>query len=186
MRRPLERTYNSLTLVHKINATNSDPFSPLQDFKNVQKSVAIARKTIQHDNKFRIVPPLVSAYRPLSGSGTTRHKKLLRLKEEPVSPVMSSYNVSGPAKQEAYYCRSLTLALVLLAFWPGKLYQCRSFIPNSNTTIHPGPSEPILLAVSAISTTAVPNRGLLRPSCGIFCVSANKQWSCVCRPMAGR
>jgi hypothetical protein len=87
--------------VPKVKATTTNYFSsPPDNEKLLQRSTIAIKKTIKHDDKFRIVPPLASAYRPLSGSGTTRHKKGLRPKEEPVSPVMSGFGVSGPLKSK--------------------------------------------------------------------------------------
>jgi hypothetical protein len=71
----------------------TDYISSLQELEPVRIPTYTSRKPARH-NKLRNVPPLVTAYRPLSGSGTTRHKKSLRPKQEPVSPVMSGYGVS--------------------------------------------------------------------------------------------
>jgi hypothetical protein len=84
----------------KIKATITDYPSFLTDNEDLQRSTFAGKKTTKYNNKFRIVPPLASAYRPLSGSGTTRHKRGLRPKQEPISPVMSGYGVSRPLKSK--------------------------------------------------------------------------------------
>jgi len=76
-----------------LRASTTDYFSSLQAIEPLQKPSTASKRSARY-NKFRIVPPLASAYRPLSGSGTTRNKKSLRPKQEPVSPVMSGYGVS--------------------------------------------------------------------------------------------
>jgi hypothetical protein len=73
-------------------APDTDYFSSLQTTDPIQKASVPTRKIARY-NKFRTAPSLVHAYRPLAGSGTTRHKKQLRPKQEPVSPVMSGYSV---------------------------------------------------------------------------------------------
>jgi hypothetical protein len=71
---------------------DTDYFSSLQTINPIQKASVPTRKSARY-NKVRTVPSLVPAYRPLAGTGTTRHKKQLRPKQEPVSPVMSGYSV---------------------------------------------------------------------------------------------
>ncbi|KAF2832619.1 hypothetical protein CC86DRAFT_313803 [Ophiobolus disseminans] len=83
-------------------ATTTDQFSPLKETEVLQKSSIANQKSARY-NKFRIVPPLASAYRPLSGSGATRNRKTLRPKQEPVSPVMSGYGYSSSGQENYNY-----------------------------------------------------------------------------------
>ncbi|KAH3971978.1 hypothetical protein HBH98_002690 [Parastagonospora nodorum] len=83
------------------DTSSTERYLSLQELEPVQTPTYTARKPARN-SKLRNVPSLVSAYRPLSGSGTTRHKKSLRPKQEPVSPVMSGYGYSSGGGQGNY------------------------------------------------------------------------------------
>lgn len=112
MRPPYKEDHSASWRLYTNTAPVTDYFSSLQAIEAVQKPSFTTRKAARY-NKFRIVPPLVSAYRPRSSSGTTRNKKQLRPKQEPVSPVMSGYGVSWTMK--------------------------KSYVPNTYTTVSTPP-----------------------------------------------
>jgi hypothetical protein len=108
MRPPYKEQHNALLNYQTNKAPVTDYFSSLQELEAVRTPSNTSQKSARYNNKFRIVPPLVSAYRPLSGSGTTRHKKSLRPKQEPVSPVMSGYDGVCLQHESNLYYTSLT------------------------------------------------------------------------------
>ncbi|KAH8723376.1 hypothetical protein GQ44DRAFT_620444 [Phaeosphaeriaceae sp. PMI808] len=83
-------THNAFGSFGQSEAHFTQEFISLHEIEPVDKSSTATRKSARY-NKLRIVPPLASAYRPLCSPGTTRKRKNLRPKQEPVSPVMSGY-----------------------------------------------------------------------------------------------
>ncbi|KAH7093751.1 hypothetical protein FB567DRAFT_180163 [Paraphoma chrysanthemicola] len=95
-------THDTLGSLGRSDACSPPKFLSLQEIEPSGKHQISSRRSARY-NKFRIVPPSASAYRPLSGSGTTRNRKSLRPKQEPVSPVMSGYNYSSPGQGNYNY-----------------------------------------------------------------------------------
>jgi hypothetical protein len=135
-------------------------FSSLQELEPVQTPTYTTRKPARN-SKLRNVPSLVSAYRPLSGSGTTRHKKSLRPKQEPVSPVMSGYGVSWCYDS---CCISNHLQWSVPLRWRSGQLQLRYFcVSNSSPTVHSNTSQSVLRTISMLPATTIPDHpGLLR------------------------
>jgi hypothetical protein len=115
MRPPYKEQHDALLNYQTNKAPVTDYFSSLQELEPIRTPSNTSRKPARYNNKFRIVPPLVSAYRPLSGSGTTRHKKSLRPKQEPVSPVMSGYDGVCLQNESILYYTLLTSGSTHLA-----------------------------------------------------------------------
>jgi hypothetical protein len=138
-------------MCHMNRALITDYFSSLQDIQPARKASITSRKSARC-NKARVVPHLGSAYRPLSGTGTTRNKKLLRPKQEPVSPVMSGYGVRS---LRAMSCFQIHLQLSVLLCRPRQLQLRHHRLPNCRTTIYAGSNQPVLCTVSVLPPTAI-------------------------------
>ncbi|KAH7412018.1 hypothetical protein DE146DRAFT_751160 [Phaeosphaeria sp. MPI-PUGE-AT-0046c] len=83
-------------------ANSTQKFLSLEDIQLLRNPSNTTRNSPKN-NKSRLAFPLAPAYRPLSGSGTTRNKKPLRPKQEPVSPVMSGYGYSSAGQGNYTY-----------------------------------------------------------------------------------
>lgn len=150
---------------HTNKAPVTDYFSSLQELEPVSIPTYTARKSARN-SKLRNVPSLVSAYRPLSGSGTTRHKKSLRPKQEPVSPVMSGYGVSWC---HVSYIMSKHLQLSVLIRWRSWQLQLRHLrLSNGSPTVHSNTSQSVLRTISMLSATTIPDHS------GLLCTASSR------------
>jgi hypothetical protein len=155
----------------------TDYFSSLQEIEPVRRTPSSSRKSARN-TKFRTVPPLVTAYRPLSGSGTTRNKKPLRPKQEPISPVMSGYGVSW--LHAAMSCS--TLMLSVLFWWTRKLQLHHCCVSNSRATIYAGTNKSVLRTISVLPTSTIHDYARVLCSTGprrCWCIPTANHWSWV-------